>query len=261
MTQPVRREAHLRDTRQSAEHYQKCIDELCGEPSRYRDLVLGAVEDDQPAVAAYIIPALRTATQLLSLRYAAGTTVDRLTDDVHALGDLWAEMFDAVGERWQNPDWDEAIPSLQRNAEQAIVAVHSVSWAVSLGARKVVEQVLAAHSVQQANLPVVGHLARLIGIDADVDGKPSHARLWQPWIDIVDADDAHGPAAFEKFVTGYPAGLKRVHRRVPPGDSGYPGQFAFEAAPLAIWLDIDDAAVRELQDYPTDLVDHGRSLR
>lgn len=253
--------APLRDVRQSAGHYQECIERLLGEPSRYRDKVLSAVESDRPMGAAYVVPALRKATQLLSLRYATAIPVDQLVDDVRELGVLWIEMFEAVGERWQSRAWDEAVPSLQRNAELAIVAVHSVSWAVALDEREVVEQVLAAHSVQQASLPVVGHLARLLRIDAGVDGKPSHAKLWQPWIDVVEADDAGRQAAFERFVTTYPAGLKAVGRRVPPKDPGYPGQFAFEAAPLAIHFDLDDAAVRDLDDYPADLVDFGRSLR
>ncbi|HIT75289.1 MAG TPA: DUF1911 domain-containing protein [Candidatus Avipropionibacterium avicola] len=67
-------------------------------------------------------------------------------------------------------------------------------------------------------------------------------------------------AAFEVFVTGYPQGLKRVRRLVPATDAHYPGQFAFEAAPLAIHLGLDDRALRGLPDHPADLVGHGQAL-
>ncbi|MFX4272537.1 PoNe immunity protein domain-containing protein [Propionibacteriaceae bacterium Y1685] len=101
----------------------------------------------------------------------------------------------------------------------------------------------------------------MIGLDAPVDGKPSHAKLWQPWLDVIAADDGDRQNAFVAFVAGYSKGLRGVGRLVPPTEDGYPGRFAFEAAPPVLHYGLDDRAVRDLPDYPQDLIDYGRSLR
>lgn len=253
--------ATLRDPRQSADKYEERLAVRAPEVDVYRDLLVSAVNDGFAPGAANIKASLRAATQALTLRYALGQPMTDLTDSVQALGDLWGELYGAVGDRWQERDWARSSTDVARNAEFAMMAVQTASWGVALGRTDVVQHVLSAYEVAAARLPVLGHLARFVGLEAPVDGKPSHAKLWGPWIAVVEAGDDDRAEAFRQFVTSYPAGLKAVGRRIAPSNDGYLGQFAFEAAPLAIHFDIDDSSVRDFPDYPTDLVDYGRSLR
>lgn len=255
--------AHLRDPRQSLEHYQACLDtyDVAQEITSARRAITMAVDTDQAALAATIRHVIGVLGAHLTTRYALGVPVSDLAGDVRTLASLWSELDTTVGDRWQSRNWARAVVSLRRNADSAITAVHALSWAVALGEQDSAAQLLATHAVREARLPVVGHLARMIGLDAPVDGPMSHAKLWQPWIDVVEARDRGGrQAAFEVFVTGYPQGLKRVRRLVTATDAHYPGQFAFEAAPLAIHLGLDDRALRGLPDHPADLVGHGQAL-
>lgn len=256
-------ESELRDPRQTVDHYRERLvaRDIDAEIEVARNGMAMAVEHDMPELSASMISAHRALGQALSIRYALGTPVDDLVADVRRIGAVWAELDGVVGDRWQEPAWTDDRVSWRRNAESPINAVQAVSWAVSLNLPEVVEQVVNTYDVAEARLPIIGHLAAMVGVEAPTDGPASHAKLWQPWVDVVTADESERQAAFEAFVTGYPKGLRAVRRKVPTTDNGYPGQFAFEAAPLAIYFDLDDGPLRALPDYPADLVDYGRSLR
>lgn len=183
------------------------------------------------------------ATYAWTMETASPMAVASTTDTLSIVDDDWAMYLTFEG-----------------NSELVLATVDLLSWAVALNDRDAVRDITSAAPVVAARHPVIGHLARLAGFDADLGGELPNSGFWEAWLAVIDADEDDRVTALGERVRTWPSSTWR-HWIVPPTDPTYSGRFCFDVAPLVVCLGIDDSAARELPDYPKDLVDFARKRR
>jgi hypothetical protein len=252
----------LRDPRASGENYERSAAHLERKIPSTCVYMAKAYIDDRPEMAFHVMHALSQMWARFRCRYALGRPMQEIVEDAGAIGMTWINLNTMAGPRWHESAWSTSVIPFTKNARNALDLVQLMSVLIAVDKSIDASTLLIPHVVQQAKLPIVGHLTRMVGEDAPIDGPPSHAKLWQPWIDVVESAPEDRQAAFETFVRGYAKGLRSVGcYSSPKSQGGYCGQFAFEAVPLALHYGLDDSMFRDEIDYPTDLADYGRALR
>lgn len=82
---------------------------------------------------------------------------------------------------------------------------------------------------------------------------------FDPLIEVMDAPAEQRPALLAKYVTTWYKRMKRASWHNTHNGEAYCGYWCFEAALVAMLLDIDDSAIADHIHYPVDLVKHYRA--
>lgn len=268
VSDPAAPSANLRDPRASEAQYLRRRENVERDLAQSRRDVRFYLDDAPPNDLAgrAANEALKHAAGKLSVNYALGAPFEDLVPIVREAGLVWQSVGESLDAFTADPMQAHQWLQLRVQVNTAIAAVDLLSWAVVLREREVAEQVLSSPSITETKDPMIAQLAAMAGVDAsgltpEPGTRVSRPQLWQRWMDVVRADTGRARVtAFKKHARGWQAARRKDGRLNRPDEKFYTGQFAFELAPLAIHFGLDDAAVRDFPDYPTDLVDHGRSL-
>lgn len=80
-------------------------------------------------------------------------------------------------------------------------------------------------------------------------------------IEVIDAPDEHRATLLTKYVTTWYKRMKRASWHNTHKGEAYCGYWCFEAALVAMLLDIDDSAIADHIHYPADFVKHYRAAK
>jgi hypothetical protein len=195
--------------------------------------------------------------------YTQGCDVDDFRDLVRQASLLREEAFgvllrregDYPGNLWNGYGFRDEVLGSYRDT------VDMLSWAVLLRDRSVAEAEYGLPHVRQFGDEVLDTLASFAGLTV-ADPPRDHLAIppfWERWIAVVAASPAQRPALFDDYVRGWRDRFVTAGRMAPAGDEYDKGAWCFDGAALAVGLDLDDSGVRDVPEYPADLVDHARS--
>ncbi|AXW63603.1 hypothetical protein CJO94_17140 (plasmid) [Ralstonia solanacearum] len=145
-------------------------------------------------------------------------------------------------------------------------AIRLTSFAICLGHTNLLPRVAALWDYENDDMD--GLLERLVapyvpGRDTSPDECTRHLPYFKT-LKIFDAEPEQRPALMAKYLDEW----YKASRREPYYDShtkgrlhNYLGYWSFEAAAIAVELDIDDSTFRDKPFYPAELADFGRSFK
>lgn len=229
-----------------------------------QDALDAGLGDSARAIAASVaedwsVDVLRT----VRLAYTSGEAMGQMHERARAAAGDWAEAYRRIAaQHAANPP---SVSKLALNPDNATFfsgAVDLLSWAVCLDERETASALLTSPLLANVDDAVVDGLA-VLGAVRPERGTDQllYADLWAGWLAVLDASDAERPEALASYVRGWMEARVRVGLANDPSATSFLGEWCFDAAALAVALEIDDTACREVPEYPADLVDHARSLR
>jgi hypothetical protein len=223
-----------------------------------RGLAAGNVRRVAPMAAKML---LRSAHHI-RVAYAAGTPIDEIVPLVRVGGDRWTWVYELAGDAAAEPAVSRYLgPALLLGEGGYSATVDLLAWATALGEAGVVQQVAATPPVEGASDAVIDTLLRLGGVAREVTAQAIFPELMAEFVTLAAATAAERPATLADHVTSWEVRWLGTGTLDEPGSDHYVGNWCFDIAPLVVVLDIDDAAVRDHPNYPTDLIDAARRLR
>ena len=196
--------------------------------------------------------------------YALGEGTDRLHELVARAATERVLCF-SVMERYDAEFYPGSLGNTygfdQHNFATFQDSVDMLSWAVLFADPAVGAAEYGLPSVTRWGDAVLDSLALFAGV-ADVVPREHVAvpQLWAPWLRMLECAPDERAAALEAYVRPWrEIGLRDFGGRIPGSDNDT-GRWCFDAAAIAVALDIDDSGVRDVPEYPGDLVDYRRGL-
>lgn len=207
--------------------------------------------------------ALQDGAVELAGRYSLGEPVDGLAPVVQSIAQEWAWLFDFLGERLHEPHWRKSVGVFdESNLGLFATFVDVLAFAAVFGDQASARTLLASPPARESFDPVLAVLAQLVGVEVP---KRSYdildPKLFETWMSVARAEPSDREEALFQYVGAWHQTRSNAGNLLDPGHASYAGHWCVDAAPLAIYLDIDDTRCRQFAWYPADLVDHGRSLR
>ncbi len=203
----------------------------------------------------------------LHIQYSAGAPLASLRAFFPILLSSWEEyakyhvMFHGTSQAN-----GRKVPHLDLHDKGYWRAIRLASFAICLGYTNLLPRVAALWDYENDDMD--GLLERLVAPYVPGRGTPPdectrHLPYFKT-LKIFDAEPEERPALMAKYLDEW----YKASRREPYYDShtkgrlhSYFGYWSFEAAAIAVELDIDDSTFRDKQFYPAELADFGRSFR
>lgn len=141
-------------------------------------------------------------------------------------------------------------------------SIDMLSWSVLLHDPAVGAAEYGLPSVQRWGDAVMDELATFAGVPdvvpRDRMAVPQVSVAFQEILDLVPGERA---AALDRYVRSWRKNVLSHFGGREPGSEYDEGEWCFDAAAAAVALDIDDSSVRDVPEYPGDLVDYSRGWR
>ncbi|WP_405124647.1 PoNe immunity protein domain-containing protein [Ralstonia pseudosolanacearum] len=231
---------------------------------------IAEAEDPEEAAMAVMTGARRRAWDYLlglHLQYSAGAELPVLREFFPTLLSSWEEYakYDKAFDQTARAG-GRKVPHLDLYDKDYWRAIRLVSFAICLGHTNLLPRVAALWDYENDDMD--GLLERLVvpyapGRSAPPDECTRHLPYFKT-LKIFEADPEQRPALMTKYLDEW----YKASRREPYYDShtkgrlhNYLGYWSFEAAAIAVELDIDDSSFRDKPFYPVELADFGRSFK
>ncbi|NKA33309.1 PoNe immunity protein domain-containing protein [Ralstonia pseudosolanacearum] len=201
------------------------------------------------------------------LQYSAGASLSSLREFFPILLDSWEEhaKYHAMFHRTSLAE-GRKTPHLDLHDTDYWFAIRLTSFAICLGHTSLLSRVAALWDYENDDMD--GLLEHLVAPYVPGRGTPPdectrHLPYFKT-LKIFEADPEQRPVLMAKYLDEW----YKASRREPYYDShtkgrlhNYLGYWSFEAAAIAVELDIDDSSFRDKPFYPADLADFGRSFK
>lgn len=227
-------------------------------------------EDPDEAVAAVMEATRQRAWDYLlgmHLQYSAGSQLPALRDFFPIVLSSWEEYanYDKAFDQTSQAG-GRKVPHLDLYDKGYWKAIRLTSFAICLGHTNLLPGVAALWDYENDDMD--GLLERLVAPYVPGRGTPPdectrHLPYFKT-LKIFDAEPEQRPALMAKYMDEW----YKASRREPYYDShtkgrlpNYLGYWSFEAAAIAVELDIDDSSFRNKPFYPAELADFGRSFK
>lgn len=203
----------------------------------------------------------------LHLQYSAGSHLPALRDFFPIVLSSWEEYatYDKAFDQTSLAG-GRKVPHLDLHDKGYWKAIRLASFAICLGHTSLLPRVAALWDYENDDMD--GLLERLVapyvpGRSTPPDECTRHLPYFKT-LKIFDAEPEQRPALMAQYLDEW----YKASRREPYYDShtkgrlhSYYGYWSFEAAAIAVELDIDDSSFRDKQFYPAELADFGRSFK
>lgn len=201
------------------------------------------------------IDLFRIACQLCIRRYGRGDPIDSIRDSVTQA----VEMLDLYVSTLAREELEPRTRQMYERLDLANVYLFSVLLAFLVALRTPAAEVqrvlgLMDHAGEDA---LLDRFAVALGDDArTVAEKAKFFRIHNDLAKVFTLPAAARPSALHKYVQGWYKRMKPIywHDNHEGGEGAYFGYWCFEAALVAMLLDIDDSALEGHPHYPGDLV-------
>ena len=206
---------------------------------------------------------LRTVVEDVREAYALGDDLDLVRDLVLRASEERVRSFGIIKR------YDPFNPSLLHNmfighpgprAFQDIVDM--LAWSILFDVRAVARTEMGLPPADRYGDQVIDDLASWAGASSGT-GRYDIAvpKLFERWPSLVAAPEATRQAAFEEYVRTWDRRRDRIYGKRDDSGRGMVCMWSFEAAAFAFLFDVDDSNVRDVGDYPGELVDYRRAMR
>jgi hypothetical protein len=207
------------------------------------------------------------AVSYMHLQYSVGMPVGHLHDFYPLALDYWQE-YAVYHERFHaTPEaGGRKVPHLDLYDKDYWRALRLCCFAILLGHTDKLPRLCAIWDYENDDMD--GLLERLVapfvsGRAAPPDECTRHLPYFKT-LKIFAAAPEKRPALMARYLDEWYVASRRepyYDSHTEGRDHNYLGYWSFEAAAITIVLDIDDSSYRDMQFYPRDLVDYGRTLR
>ena len=231
---------------------------------------LREAEDPEEALTAVMGGTRQRAWDYLSglhLQYSAGVALSALREFFPILLASWEEYakYDEAFDQTSRAG-GRKVPHLDLYDKGYWRAIRLTSFAICLGYTNLLPRVAALWDYENDDMD--GLLERLVAPYVPGRGTPPdectrHLPYFKT-LKIFEAELEERPALMAKYLDEW----YKASRREPYYDShtkgrlhSYYGYWSFEAAAIAVELDIDDSSFRDKPFYPAELADFGRSFK
>ena len=231
---------------------------------------IAEAEDPEEAAMAVMTGSRRRAWDYLMglhLQFSAGVAPPVLREFFPTLLSSWEEYakYDKAFDQTARAG-GRKVPHLDLHDTGYWDAIRLTSFAICLGQTQLLPRVAALWDYENDDMD--GLLERLVTPHVPGRGTlPDECTRHLPYfktLKIFDAEPEQRPALMAKYLDEW----YKASRREPYYDShtkgrlhSYLGYWSFEAAAIAVELDIDDSSFRDKQFYPAELADFGRSFK
>lgn len=231
---------------------------------------IAEAEDPEEAVMAVMTGTRRRSWDYLMglhLQYSAGAALSVLREFFPTLVSSWEE-YAKYGKAFDQTAraGGRKVPHLDLYDTDYWDAVRLTSFAICLGHTNLLPRIATLWDYENDDMD--GLLERLVAPYVPGRGTPPdectrHLPYFKT-LKIFDAEPEQRPALMATYLDEW----YKASRREPYYDShtkgrlhNYLGYWSFEAAAIAVELDIDDSSFRDKPFYPAELADFGRSFK
>ena len=201
-----------------------------------------------------------SATRLAIMRYSRGDPIGQMIDSSRQMVDMLALKHEIMASIVIEPNvrhmWTRLdLSTLYENLTcLAFIVAQRFSPADQLQALA-----LIGHAGEDS---LLDHIAVLMGVvGRDMASQSKYPPVYDALLAVTMAAPDKRAALLKKYVDSWHRRMKPIywHQSHKGSEGAYFGYWCFEAALVAMLLNIDDSALQDHSNYPSDLVKHYRA--